>query len=199
MKANTAMWRESFGDAYTERNSDARIYSRLALFAKILRSARDVRSIVEIGCNKGPNLQAINTLDPTIALTGYEINETAAQQAVALEIATIHCQDVLSLNTFAPSDLAFTSGVLIHIPPEHLGAAYKALHGLSRRYVLVCEYYNPTPVSVPYRGSELYKRDFAGELMDRFDLTLRDYGFVYHRDTHFPLDDATWFLLEKWA
>ena len=51
-----------------------------------------------------------------------------------------------------------------------------------------------------YRGHEgkLFKRDFAGELLDKYpDLKLIDYGFVYHRDTNFPQDDCTWFLLEK--
>ncbi|NDB35890.1 MAG: pseudaminic acid biosynthesis-associated methylase, partial [Flavobacteriia bacterium] len=42
------------------------------------------------------------------------------------------------------------------------------------------------------------KRDFAGELLDTFpDLRLVDYGFAYKRDTSFPQDDITWFLLEK--
>ena len=64
----------------------------------------------------------------------------------------------------------------------------------------VAEYYNPSPVELPYRGHEgkLFKRDFAGELMDRHStLTLVDYGFAYHRDNCFPQDDLTWFLLEK--
>jgi spore coat polysaccharide biosynthesis protein SpsF len=26
---------------------------------------------------------------------------------------------------------------------------------------------------------------------------LVDYGFTYHRDNAFPMDDTTWFLLEK--
>ncbi|NQU32085.1 MAG: pseudaminic acid biosynthesis-associated methylase [Bacteroidetes bacterium] len=42
------------------------------------------------------------------------------------------------------------------------------------------------------------KRDFCGEMMDKFNnLKIVDYGFVYHRDTNFPNDDITWFLLEK--
>ena len=63
---------------------------------------------------------------------------------------------------------------------------------------MVAEYYNPYPTKVPYRDNsdKLFKRDFAGELIDRFDLRLVDYGFVYHRDK-FPQDDITWFLLEK--
>jgi len=70
----------------------------------------------------------------------------------------------------------------------------------SRRLILVAEYYNPTPVAVPYRGhtDRLFKRDFAGELLDRHpDLNLIDYGFAYRRDPVMPMDDATWFLLGK--
>ena len=29
------------------------------------------------------------------------------------------------------------------------------------------------------------------------NIELKDYGFSYHRDTSFPQDDITWFLLEK--
>jgi len=44
----------------------------------------------------------------------------------------------------------------------------------------------------------LFKRDFAGEMLDRYPaLKLLDYGFVYRRDPLFPQDDMTWFLLEK--
>lgn len=63
---------------------------------------------------------------------------------------------------------------------------------------MVAEYYNPTPVEVRYREQEglMWKRDFAGELLDRYtDLRLVDYGFVWRRDA-FPQDDVTWFLLE---
>ena len=87
-------------------------------------------------------------------------------------------------------------------PAGRPGRGYQRLHDCSRRYVLVAEYYNPSPVAIPYRGHDdrLFKRDFAGELLERYDdLRLVDYGFVYHRDPVFPLDDITWFLLEKHA
>jgi spore coat polysaccharide biosynthesis protein SpsF len=54
-------------------------------------------------------------------------------------------------------------------------------------------------VEIDYRGhsGKLFKRDFAGEMLDRFpDLKLVSYGFCYHRD-EFPQDDSTWFLMEK--
>lgn len=90
--------------------------------------------------------------------------------------------------------------VLIHINPDMLTSVYEKLYECSNKYILIAEYYNPTPVNVSYRGHEerLFKRDFAGEMLDKYkDLKLTDYGFLYHRDNNFPLDDITWFLLEK--
>ena len=84
----------------------------------------------------------------------------------------------------AKADLALIKGVLIHINPDMLNVVYDKLYEASSKYILVCEYYNPAPVSIPYRGHDdrLFKRDFAGEILERFsDLSLVDYGFAYRR------------------
>jgi pseudaminic acid biosynthesis-associated methylase len=91
-------------------------------------------------------------------------------------------------------------GVLIHINPDMLESVYAKLYDSSNKYILIAEYYNPTPVSISYRGhnDRLFKRDFAGEMLDKYnDLRLTDYGFLYHRDNYFLQDDINWFLLEK--
>jgi spore coat polysaccharide biosynthesis protein SpsF len=65
---------------------------------------------------------------------------------------------------------------------------------------MIAEYYNPSPTAMSYRGNsnKLFKRDFAGEMLNKYpDLELIDYKFVYHRDNNFPQDDITWFLLKK--
>ncbi len=90
--------------------------------------------------------------------------------------------------------------MLIHINPDALDAVYQRLYECSSRYIVIAEYYNPTPVTIEYRGhsGKLFKRDFAGEMMDKYpDLQLLDYGFCWHRDPVFPQDDITWFLLHK--
>ncbi|MEM8656595.1 MAG: pseudaminic acid biosynthesis-associated methylase [Pseudomonadota bacterium] len=165
----------------------------------MLRTANACTSARELGCNIGLNLLALKRLRPTLTLSGYEINQTAAQQASDLNVATIHQGSILDTIPEPPVDLTFTSGVLIHINPEYLKAVYDNLVHGSTRYVLVAEYYNPTPVTVRYRGhdNKLFKRDFAGELIDGYGLKLVDYGFIYKRDKWAPQDDVTWFLLEK--
>ena len=90
--------------------------------------------------------------------------------------------------------------MLIHINPELLSAVYQKLYAASTDYILIAEYYNPSPVSINYRGHKdrLFKRDFAGEMLEKFpDLQLVDYGFSYRKDPTFPQDDITWFLLKK--
>jgi spore coat polysaccharide biosynthesis protein SpsF len=97
-------------------------------------------------------------------------------------------------------DLTLIKGVLIHLNPEVLPQVYDKLFAACGQYLLVAEYYNPAPVAIPYRGhsDRLFKRDFAGEMMDRHpQLKLIDYGFAYRRDPNFPQDDITWFLMEK--
>ncbi|NMM22102.1 MAG: hypothetical protein HHJ11_01140 [Phycicoccus sp.] len=110
--------------------------------------------------------------------------------------------EVASLMDFEPPrrwGLLLTKALLIHLPPESRPDVYDKLVAASSRYIIVCEYYNPTPVEVSYRGHEhsLFKRDFAGEILDaHHELRLVDYGFTYHRDPHHPLDDSTRFLME---
>lgn len=55
------------------------------------------------------------------------------------------------------------------------------------------------PVTISYRGhaDHLFKRDLAGELLEKYHVNLVDYGFAYRRVPAFPQDDITWFLLEK--
>jgi pseudaminic acid biosynthesis-associated methylase len=196
-----ALWAGEFGTAYVERNrGEQLITSDVAMFSKVLKSAPGIESIVELGCSIGLVLQALRRIKKDFDLCGYEINEIAANNARELNVANIICGSILEpLPTERKYDLALTKGLLIHINPAELERVYQNLYALSSRYILVCEYYNPTPVTVKYRGhvDALFKRDFAGELIDKFDLRLVDYGFTYHRDNYFPQDDVTWFLLEK--
>lgn len=194
-------WAGEFGDQYIARNTgEDRVAADTALFARVVARMQPVRSIIEFGANIGLNLRALKHLCPRAELAGVEINTKAADELEQIGGVTVFRSSILDFQPSRTYDLAFIKGVLIHINPERLGDVYQRLYDSSSRYLCVVEYYNPTPVEVTYRGHEqrLFKRDFAGEIMDRFpDVRLVDYGFVYHRDPVFPEDDFTWFLMEK--
>ena len=196
-----AFWAGEFGDAYCQRNDDRTLVSpNIALFAQILRRTAGVRSAIEFGANVGLNLVALRALLPGVDLAAVEINPSAAAKLSAIPELDVHAVSILDFKPGRTYDLTLIKGVLIHIDPGSLDKVYDRLHRASNRYICVAEYYNPTPVEVSYRGhaQRLFKRDFAGEMLDRFpDLALVDYGFAYHRDANFPQDDTTWFLLEK--
>jgi pseudaminic acid biosynthesis-associated methylase len=198
-------WAGEFGTDYIQRNQGAAsIATNLAFFSRALKQASGINSCMEFGTNIGLNLRALRQLLPNAALSGIEINADAARALGEWLNSTgggeITHASILDWQPTGTVDLALIKGVLIHIAPDHLPVVYEKLYQSSRRYILIAEYYNPTPVSVPYRGhaDRLFKRDFAGEMLDRYaDLALVDYGFVYHRDAMFPQDDMTWFLLQK--
>lgn len=198
-----AFWAGSFGDEYINRNRDAEaLAGRTHLWSTILGRAGGIGSAVEFGANIGLNIHALRRLLPKAELAAIEINAEAAAALRQIDSLTVHHGSILEPQVDRRRDIAFTAGVLIHINPDALPAVYDNLHAASDRYVMVAEYYNPSPVAIPYRGHDdrLFKRDFAGEMLDRFaDLRLVDYGFCYHRDSHFPMDDITWFLMEKVA
>ena len=195
-------WAGKFGSEYISRNKDgALIASNLKFFSKALHSSHDIKSCIEFGANIGLNLRALKLLYPGQEQYGIEINSDAVQY-LAEVIPSTHAYHT-SILDFQPDqtwDLVLIKGVLIHLNPEKLPQVYDQLCASTNRYLLVAEYYNPTPVAIPYRGHEdkLFKRDFAGEIMDRNPaMQLVDYGFAYHRDPDFPQDDISWFLLEK--
>lgn len=197
-----AFWAGAFGREYILRNQgDALLASNLAFFTKALRAARDLETCIEFGANIGMNLRALKLLHPRMEQHGIEINAEAAQQlAQVIGPQRVHNLSILEFQSPQTWDLVLIKGVLIHINPDVLPEVYDKLVAACGRYLLVAEYYNPVPVAVAYRGhsERLFKRDFAGEIMERHPrMRLLDYGFVYRRDPNFPQDDITWFLMEK--
>jgi spore coat polysaccharide biosynthesis protein SpsF len=197
-----SFWAGKFGSEYILRNrSEELLASNLQFFSRCLRRAGRIRSCVELGANIGMNLSALKLLYPGISVRGIEINrEAAAELAELIGAENTEVISILDWHPTEPADLALVRGVLIHTEPEMLSIVYERLYQAAKQFVLIAEYYNPTPIAVTYRGYEdrLFKRDFAGEMLDLYPgLKLRDYGFSYRRDPSFPQDDITWFLLEK--
>lgn len=206
-------WQGSWGDDYHGRrcpsseDEDERNYRlwEKALLRVILpgQIRQEIESISEIGCGNGTNLRTLGRIFLGATLAGVEVNPGAVEVARAKTPgANIIEGDFLEVGCpFA--DLVVTRGVLIHVPPGRIESAYGLLHWASKRWIAVVEYFNPEPVQIKRYGLGkmpggpcLWKRDFGGELLDRYPLELVDYGFVCRRDP-FPQDDVTWWLLSK--
>ena len=122
----TQFWRGDFGNNYTVRNSEnaENLNSQIELWKTILESLSGdpPQSILEVGANTGNNLRAIRSLSKA-ELFALEPNKMARQMLA--KTGTVPLQNVL--NGVATSielanesiDLAFTSGVLIHIHPNN--------------------------------------------------------------------------------
>ena len=194
-------WAGDFGNEYIDRNCGNPLnVSNIGFFAQILSHTDAITSVIEFGSNIGLNLLAIKQLLPKVELSAVEINQKAVVELERYSEIKVYPKSILEFIPDYRRDFCLIKGVLIHINPDNLNEVYDCLYRSSKRYICLAEYYNPTPVEVVYRGhhGKLYKRDFAGEMLDRFNgLRLVKYGFAYHRDRHFPLDDLTWFLLEK--
>ncbi len=195
-------WACEFGDDYINRNKGSKLLaSNVHFFSNCLKHCDNIKSVLEFGSNIGMNLKALQILFPELNMSAIEINPLAAN-ILKNEIpkTTIYNLSILDFKSEEKHDLVLIKGVLIHLNPEILNKVYKKLTESTSKYLLICEYYNRTPVTIPYRGhnDRLFKRDFAGEILDAsHDLELIDYGFAYHRDNNFPQDDISWFLLKK--
>ncbi len=195
-------WAGNFGDGYIERNKSKELLaSNLNFFSKALKNANKPKSCIEFGSNIGMNLKALKLLYPEILLKGIEINVKACKELEnIIGKENVFNKSIFDIDNIEKSDLSLIKGVLIHINPEKLQEVYQKIYDACSRYILIAEYYNPNPITINYRGHEnrLFKRDFAGEFLDKFnDVSLVDYGFSYRRDSSFPQDDITWFLIKK--
>ena len=196
-----AFWAGTFGDEYVQRNRSRQLLaSNLAFWSRILAPFGPVRSVLEIGANIGMNLMALDLLFPEVELEGIEINATAAGELASWGRARVQNESILDYKPQRDFDLVLTKGVLIHLNPDILPQVYDIMEKSSSRLLCIAEYYNPVPVQIDYRGHQgkLFKRDFAGEMLERHaNFKLLDYGFAYRKDPSFPQDDITWFLMEK--
>lgn len=199
-------WRSDFGDAYIRRNASADLLkSKEWMFRKALSPlfTASPQRIIEFGANIGLNIDALRRIDAfsMCEYSAVEVNAAACEKLREKKVSTFEMSMLSEEREWGKGyDLALSVGVLIHVDPKDLSAAYDALYSASKRWIYLAEYHSPTPVEIKYRGHDgkLFKRDFAAEMLDSFpDLRVRDYGFCWRRDPNAPADDLVWTLLSR--
>lgn len=198
MTEQLQQWRGEFGVAYTDRNeTDWR--TRTKAFHRMLQDL-EIRSVLEVGCNRGHNLVALRQILGGVALAAVEPNPHALRvdRSATSAVAEVCAATVFELPFVDRRfDLVFTAGVLIHIAPPDLPAAIAEIYRVSRHYILAVEYYASEESVIAYRGKKdlLWKRDFLRHYLTQFpQLALRRNGFWAPED---GFDNCHWWLLEK--
>jgi spore coat polysaccharide biosynthesis protein SpsF len=191
-------WETDFGNKYVKRNIKS---DRILTIGKDLISNKVlINEVLELGANIGLNLDAIKRIYPKVKTYGVEINKLAFN--IGKKKHKFYNKPILNFKSKKKYDLVCSVGVLIHQNPKHLNAFYNKLYSLSKKYIYLSEYFNPTPVMVKYRKNKdkLFKRDFAKELWIKFPkLKLIDYGFHWKEDPKLKnnCDNSNWFLFQK--
>jgi spore coat polysaccharide biosynthesis protein SpsF len=192
-------WKKEFGNKYTSRNSKS--FKRINVIGNDLRKNNlKINSAFEIGCNIGLNLLAIKKLYPKARISGVEINYKA--YTICKKNFTCYNKSLYEFETNQKFEIVISAGVLIHQNPKMLKLFYKKMYDLSKKYIYLSEYFNPTPVELTYRGykGKLFKRDFAKELWKKYPkMKLIDYGFHWTEDPKKKghCDNSNWFLFKK--
>ena len=193
-----ALWSGEFGDRYADRNIDAG-EGREPFWSDTL-GRLEVASVLEIGCNVGANLRWIAGSIGAENAHGVDVNEKALEIAreriPGVDVRRASARELPFGD--AEFDLTFTTGVLIHQPPDELDAVMSEIVRCSRRYVLCGEYFAPEQEQVPYRGERgaLFKMDFGARYRELHpELALIDERFLSRDDG--PWDDLTVWTFEK--
>lgn len=154
------LWRSEFGRDYTDRN-DREKPERVVSWRRLLDGVTVDRAL-EVGCNVGWNLEYLRRVGVK-EVFGVEPQHYAVERARwrGPQFGVLHGTAFDLPFRDAWFDLAFTSGVMIHIAPESLGQAMDEIYRVSRRYIVAIEYDHPVEQEIAYRGhaAALWKRD----------------------------------------
>lgn len=115
---------------------------------KILKALREIafESVLELGCNAGPNLAVIKEKFPHVKLSGMDINQSAVDNAhTYLNVihgmdADIKCGNIKEHIPFALHDIVLVDAVLMYVEPDAIKKVIKEASGLAKKAVILVEW-----------------------------------------------------------
>lgn len=183
MEFQKEIWASKFGEDYTNRNicNPSELNKFYQVQYGITREEMNKEfleenvnknaKILEVGCNVGNQLRMLQSMGYN-NLYGIELQDYAVEKGKQL---TRKINIIKGLGDDIPFkdgyfDLVFTSGVLIHIPPELLNNVMSEIYRCTKNYIWGFEYFSKGNEEINYRGNEnlLWKNNFANIYLDLF-------------------------------
>lgn len=194
-------WEKDYAKHYIAKNKKFDQKKGAEAWKLMLKKAKKITSVLECGCNIGRNIGFLEKVLPRATKSVIEISKPAFEFVTKKHKLKNAFHGSISDSHFDEQfDLVFIIGVLIHIHPKNLLMNMRKLYRHSKRYILIGEYFNRTPVMINYQGKKnrLFKRDFGKDFLQKYPVTLVDYGFLWgYRYDKAGFDDITWWLFQK--
>ncbi len=153
---------------------DSRNHSHRSFLVERIATFYPFASILEIGCNCGPNLYLLAKKFPDIEIVGIDINPRAIQKGNELLAAAgisnvrllVAKADELGQFQDKSFDIVFTDAVLIYIGPDKIKGIVQQMFRIAQRALILVE----------RQSFEHDHRDPYGLGVYHKDLWLRDYN-----------------------
>lgn len=195
--SNEHIWSGTFGDEYNKRND--KTFAPRQKWWDFVSETYQFCSVLEIGCNKGINLDMISRhLDHPGMAWGIDVNADAVKKAKSLypdlNIVLGSGLDLPFKDDYF--EMAFTAGVLIHQSPSTIEHMMQEVIRVSCKWIMAIEYEADIFTEIPYRGLEgaLFKGPFGDVYTGRYGLKLVEKVPV---GMEMGFDACTAWILEK--
>jgi ubiquinone/menaquinone biosynthesis C-methylase UbiE len=152
---------------------DSKDHGHRALLLESLSRYAPFQSVLEVGCNCGPNLYRIADKYPQVEVTGIDINE----QSIELGRKLFEKTKITNVNLIADKadglakfpdkhfDIVFTDAVLIYLGPDKINPIITQMLRIAKKAVILVEWHISAKTADP-KGLGLYhfglwKRDYS--------------------------------------
>ena len=202
MNEQLNFWAHKYAEEYIQKNKEFDRKGGVDCWRKMLAKTNGISSLLECGCNIGRNIDFLGEVLPEASKSIIEISKPAFDFVKTHYTLNLYFNGAILDSTFpiGEFDLVFTMEVLIHIHPNHLLNNMRKIFEYSKKYILIGEYFNRTPLMIEYQGENdrLFKSDFGKMFIENFEVSLIDYGFLWgHLYDIAGFDDVTWWLFKK--
>lgn len=131
---------QSFGKDEAERYWNKRRHKKRSRWFASMLSKYSFESVYEVGVNCGRNLEYILRFSPDTLVGGIDINREALDFAQEqIPGAQLTHGSIYDLSAEPKYDVVFTSGLLLHIPPDAVSDVIQSLLNKANKYVMHME------------------------------------------------------------